>query len=69
MLAYGGFMSSLQVGDVVRLKSGGPLMTVKSTDSKDAYGKGGYIDCQYFSSDKLLEETFTEPVLKKVSSD
>lgn len=56
-------MSGIQVGDVVQLKSGGPYMTVKTIDAKDAYGKGGYIGCQFFSGDKLIEEQFTAAVL------
>lgn len=53
-----------QAGDVVRLKSGGPKMTVVH------YGKYGYGDeysykCKWFDEkNKLVEDTFTAAELE-----
>jgi uncharacterized protein YodC (DUF2158 family) len=35
-------MKTFQIGDVVRLKSGGPAMTV------DSIGQGGVLYCKYY---------------------
>lgn len=51
-------MKEIQDGDVVRLKSGGPKMTV------NYIGSGQYI-CKWFSGEKLLEATFSGSQLKK----
>jgi uncharacterized protein YodC (DUF2158 family) len=37
-------------GEKVRLKSGGPTMTVRK------HGKGGEVTCQWFTTDNLLHE-------------
>jgi len=47
----------LKIGDVVKLKSGGPIMTVKNIE------ENGEIYCQWFSGDKLnkLEDGYFPP--------
>jgi len=49
-------MAAFKVGDTVRLKSGGPLMTVRNT---------GEIECTWFLKDQLKKGTFPADVLKK----
>jgi uncharacterized protein YodC (DUF2158 family) len=50
------------VGDVVQLKSGGPLMTVKIVAAGSA---GLVVTCVYFSGDKKIEDVFVAGVLDK----
>ncbi len=45
---------ALQVGDTVRLKSGGPLMTVESTDYSN-----GAVNCIWFCDDENKAEPKT----------
>jgi uncharacterized protein YodC (DUF2158 family) len=49
-----------KVGDIVRLKSGGPEMTVKDTDSAGEY------ECQWFAGKKLESGWFPGESLDKV---
>ncbi len=49
-------MAEFKLGDVVRLKSGGPLMTVEDT-AGGSIGDG-QIGCQWFLRDKLNHEVF-----------
>ena len=53
---------AFQIGEVVRLKSGGPDMTVRSTPSEhnSTYG------CQWFAGKKLESGSFPEASLEKV---
>jgi len=44
-------MSTIKAGDVVRLKSGGPAMTVESTDGKTAM-------CRWFHDKKAESRNF-----------
>ena len=48
----------LKVGDTVRLKSGGPLMTIESIEDKKAF-------CNWFSNDELKNGTFNIETLEK----
>ena len=48
---------NIEVGDLVRLKSGGPLMTVASTDEADTHG----VWCQWFRDDGTLESNYFKP--------
>ena len=53
-------MSAIQVGDVVRLKSGGPAMTVS------ALVRAGEAKCLWFAADELKEGTFGMEALEAV---
>ena len=48
----------LKVGDTVRLKSGGPLMTIESIEDNRAF-------CNWFSNDELKNGTFNVETLEK----
>lgn len=50
--------AGIQVGDVVRLKSGGPQMTVKWVEAGDAY-------CEWFDGNKKTGEEFALTSLLK----
>ena len=52
----------LKVGDVVRLKSGGPAMTIENIDT---YGKGKGATCTWFDGSKRVTEMFMLAVLDK----
>lgn len=55
---------SFDVGDVVQLKSGGPLMTVSG------YSSDEQVICVYFSDEKkIIREIFVERALLKVDED
>ena len=47
-------MADFKVGDTVRLKSGGPHMTVSS----DVYGAPPSVSCQWFDRDTVKKGTF-----------
>lgn len=48
-----------QVGTIVKLKSGGPDMTIKKVDVELRTGKPtGRVDCQWFAGKKLEVGTF-----------
>ena len=49
-------MSDLKVGDVVRLKSGGPVMTVAKMGD-------GYVICQWFDEKKMRRANFPPDAL------
>jgi len=44
-------------GDLVKLKSGGPVMTVEATDGTDIY-------CMWFIDHKVEKGVFREPTLE-----
>jgi len=53
---------SLEAGTVVRLKSGGPDMTV--VEEEHIFGKGtGRVRCQWFENTKMMQGTFPEQSL------
>lgn len=49
-----------QVGDVVQLKSGGPMMTVYAVGTKEPVS----VICKWFDGGELKEERFSSAVLK-----
>jgi len=55
-------MAEIKKGDVVRLKSGGPNMTVSSIGQKS-----GNVTCQWFMDDKLESGVFSPESLVKFS--
>jgi uncharacterized protein YodC (DUF2158 family) len=50
-----------KVGDIVKLKSGGPEMTVQSLPST---ANGAYYNCQWFAGKKLESGRFPEGSLE-----
>lgn len=52
-----------EVGDIVKLKSGGPDMTIQG---KDAFGEDSF-HCQWFSGKKLERGSFPTNSLERVS--
>ena len=52
-------MDQWKVGDVVRLKSGGPVMTVHRVTSE------GTCECTWFVNDEPKYETFVPETLRK----
>jgi len=52
-----------KTGDLVQLKSGGPIMTVQT------YASGDYLNCQWFSGTKLADGTFKEDSIQIASED
>jgi len=54
-------------GDVVKLKSGSPRMTVKTVFITDGpTWTTGDVQCQWFSGNDILESTFKPDSLKKI---
>lgn len=56
--------ADLAVGDIVRLKSGGPDMTVRDVPDHGEI----YYDCQWFAGKKLESGRFPEGSLEKVKA-
>jgi uncharacterized protein YodC (DUF2158 family) len=54
--------SKYQIGDIVRLKSGGPEMAVKILPTQ----VGNSYTCQWFAGKKLEQGNFAEPTLEAV---
>ena len=56
-------MNDFEIGDIVRLKSGGPSMTVKSTGA----GSGSLVDCEWFSvsDQKIHQHNFRPEALEQ----
>jgi len=57
--------SKYQVGDVVRLRSGGPEMTVQKLPEDRQYND--YYRCQWFAGKKLENGNFQEESLESVT--
>lgn len=55
-------MPNLKVGDVVRLKSGGPKMTVSTVDEYNHI-----VYCKWFVHDELKSERFSPDSLEVIS--
>lgn len=53
--------TTFNVGDIVKLKSGGPDMTVRSVPEK-----GNVYQCQWFAGKKLEQGAFPGDSLEKV---
>jgi uncharacterized protein YodC (DUF2158 family) len=51
----------MQAGDVVKLKSGGPLMTIKHLDSNGSFW------CEWFADFDVRQHTFKPTSLKVVT--
>ena len=62
-------MTELNVGDTVRLKSGGPLMTVESIGDFSPYGPKEGIRCVWFDGAKKVIDVFVRPILEKEERD
>lgn len=61
-------MTELQVGDVVRLKSGGQRMTVENIGSYGPIGPESGAKCVWFDSKgNPCEQVFAVAVLEKIS--
>lgn len=56
-------MADFKIGDVVRLKSGGPKMTVDSLKGKDT------VQCRWFEDKQVRSAEFSSESLKKVEGD
>lgn len=52
--------AEIQVGDVVKLNSGGPNMTIESIDKDDN------MSCTWFEGSQRLSSVFHKDLLKKV---
>jgi uncharacterized protein YodC (DUF2158 family) len=50
-------MNEIKIGTIVRLKSGGPLMTVVKLGSQ-VQGHEHYVFCEWFMGDKVEHRTF-----------
>ena len=62
--------SRFEPGDVVRLKSGGPRMTVlERKERKDDSGKGELFVCQWFAKNRLEKAVFDAHALVKDEDD
>jgi uncharacterized protein YodC (DUF2158 family) len=58
LILKGGIMSILKVGDLVQLKSGGPVMTIKEINTI------GSIFCVWFKDVELASDTFLQDTLE-----
>lgn len=62
-------MSELQLGDVVQLKSGGPLMTVSGFSQDSHRANGRNVRCVWFrAGESKAEEIFADVLLEKMNA-
>lgn len=61
-------MSKYKVGDKVKLKSGGPVMTVHETNVNITKYRGN-LRCQWFAGKKLEEGYFPDESLEEAKDD
>jgi uncharacterized protein YodC (DUF2158 family) len=59
-----GYMSEINIGDVVRLKSGGPSMTVKDKGDYSPLGPNPGVRCTWFDGKNKKEDTFHEDTVE-----
>jgi uncharacterized protein YodC (DUF2158 family) len=52
-------MAQLKIGDIVRLKSGGPIMTLNNI-----FGDGGTVECLWFVTAELKSGRFSHDALE-----
>ena len=62
-------MSKYQIGDKVKLKSGGPVMTVHQVGVTYPQQYKGNLRCQWFAGKKLEEGYFPEASLEDAKDD
>jgi len=60
--------AQIQAGDTVKLRSGGPLMTVKRVRPSTEAGGGTLADVDWFDVNQPHEGTYPLTSLRKVSS-
>lgn len=53
-----------KVGDTVKLKSGGPIMTVHDTPKTQTFGNQTHYTCQWFAGKKLESGHFERDQLE-----
>jgi uncharacterized protein YodC (DUF2158 family) len=54
--------NNLKAGDIVRLKSGGPVMTIQSLNT----GIFDQVDCKWFVNDEVKKSVFNKHSLELV---
>lgn len=62
-------MSKYKIGDKVKLKSGGPIMTVHNTSVSNPIQYRGNLRCQWFAGKKLEEGYFPEDSVEEAGDD
>ena len=61
--------NTYNIGDIVRLKSGGPEMTVRKVNSDIGGGFSGSYQCQWFAGKKLDSGVFPQESLVAVTEE